>query len=284
MNDTCLYTPMGARLQWIRSTKGKDLHWLFLPGGPGLGSESLILLCNLLQLPGTIWRLDLPGDGSNTTSNNCESFSHWSSALIEAVSQFQHVIVVAHSTGGMYVLSTPKIENLLDGLILLDSAPHAEWQSSFGTMLKSASIPELEALQKKYQEAPSNEILRKMTLLSAPYLFTEKGLTEGIKMLESLPYNYEVCQWSEEHFDQTYRAQWIPQTIPTLILCGEQDLVTPSHLFAEEELFHRDNIEIKSIKNAGHFPWIENPEDVAAAFKEYCGRLDFSSDKYIETT
>jgi pimeloyl-ACP methyl ester carboxylesterase len=279
MVKTPLQTPSGARLQWIRSVEGKDFHWLFLPGGPGLGSESLILLCNLLQLPGTMWRLDLPGDGSNTTPNNYESFSHWSSALIEAVSQFKHVIVVAHSTGGMYVLSIPKIENLLDGLILLDSAPNAEWQILFGKVLNDFPIPELEILQEKYSKSPSNGALKKLTIGSAPYLFTEKGLTTGIKMLESLPYNYQACQWSEQHFDQTYQAKWIPQTIPTLILCGEQDLITPLSLFAEEEPFHRDNIEIKSIKNAGHFPWIENPEDVVAVFKEYCIRLDFSSDK-----
>ena len=226
-----------------------------------------------------MWRLDLPGDGSNTTSNNYESFSHWSSALIEAVSQFKHVILVAHSTGGMYVLSMPKIENLLDGLILLDSAPNTEWQISFGKVLKDFPVPGLEVLQEKYRKSPSNEALKKLTIGSAPYLFTEKGLTMGIKMLESLPYNYEACQWSEQHFDQTYQAKWIPQTIPTLILCGDQDLVTPPSLFAEAEQFHRDNIKVKSIKNAGHFPWIDNPEDVAAAFKEYWIRLDFSSDK-----
>jgi pimeloyl-ACP methyl ester carboxylesterase len=272
MDKTSLWTHSGARLQRVRSEEGKDLHWIFLPGGPGLGSESLILLCNILELPGTVWRLDLPGDGSNITSNNYEAFSHWSSALIEAVSQFKHVIVVAHSTGGMYVLSLPQIENYLDGLVLLDSAPNAEWQILFGKMLEAFPVPGLEALQKRYQECPNNETLKELTIASTPFLFTEKGLALGIKMLESLPYNYEACQWSQEHFDQTYQAKWFPQTIPTMILCGEQDLVTPSSLFAEEEQFHRDNIKIESIKNGGHFPWIENPKDVAAAFKSYCTR------------
>ncbi|MGH2612188.1 MAG: alpha/beta fold hydrolase, partial [Rhabdochlamydiaceae bacterium] len=224
-----------------------------------------------------IWRLDLPGDGSNTTSNNYESFSHWSSALTEAVSQFKHVILVAHSTGGMYVLSTPEVENFLDGLVLLDSAPNAEWQISFEKVLKNFPIPELEALQATYNKNPSNKALKRLTIASAPYLFTKKGLADGVKMLESLPYNYEACQWSEEHFDRTYRAKWIPQTIPTLILSGEHDLITPLRLFTEAEQFHRDHIEIKSIKNAGHFPWIENPQDVVVAFKEYCARHDFPS-------
>jgi pimeloyl-ACP methyl ester carboxylesterase len=270
-------TPSQARLQLVRSSEEKGLHWLFLPGGPGLGSESLTPLLNLLQLPGTLWRLDLPGDGSNTTSNNYESFSHWSLALIEAVGQFEHVILVAHSTGGMYALSTPEIEPLLDGLILLDAAPDAGWQLSFEHLLKKNPIPGLEALGEKYRKDPSNETLKELTIASAPYLFTKQGLAAGIKMLESLPYNYEACHWSEEHFDRTYQAKWIPQMIPTLILSGEDDLITPLRLFTESQLFHREHIEIKSIKNAGHFPWTENPEAVVAAFKEYCARQDFPS-------
>lgn len=31
----------GARLQFIKSSGDEPLNWVFLPGGPGLGSESL---------------------------------------------------------------------------------------------------------------------------------------------------------------------------------------------------------------------------------------------------
>ena len=114
-----LWTASRARLQLVHSSEGNNLDWLFLPGGPGLGSESLLPLLDILKLPGNLWQLDLPGDGSNTTSNNSDSFSHWPSALIEAVSEFDRVILVAHSTGGMYALSLPELEHLLIGLILL---------------------------------------------------------------------------------------------------------------------------------------------------------------------
>jgi pimeloyl-ACP methyl ester carboxylesterase len=268
-----LHTPSGARLQLVKSIEKKNLQWLFLPGGPGLGSESLNPLINVLQLPGTMWCLDLPGDGSNTTQNNYESFSHWSEALVEAVRHFEHVILVAHSTGGMYALSIPELEGLLDGLILLDSAPNASWQDSFMNLLKDFPIPEIPLLQERYIKNPNNEILREITIASAPYLFTEQGMEKGIKMLQFLPYNYETHLWSDQHFDNTYQARWIPKTIPTLILSGEHDLITPLKLFKELKEFHRDNIKIKSIKNAGHFPWIENPADVAAEFKEFSSQF-----------
>lgn len=81
-----LWTSLKTRLQFIKSTPGSNFNWLFLPGGPGLGSESLSSLTNKLKLPGTMWHVDLPGDGSNTTSHDKKYFSNWSLALLECVS------------------------------------------------------------------------------------------------------------------------------------------------------------------------------------------------------
>lgn len=131
MKQEYLWTHSKARLQLIRSTAGANLNWLFLPGGPGLGSESLAGLTQIVKLPGSIWHLDLPGDGSNTTSNDWESFSHWSKALLEAATALSNVILVAHSTGGMYALATPELSKVLRGLVLMDSAPDASWQEQF---------------------------------------------------------------------------------------------------------------------------------------------------------
>ncbi len=269
----CLWTESRARLKWVRSAEEQKLDWLFLPGGPGLGSESLLPLLNILKLPGNMWRLDLPGDGSNTTANSAASFSNWATALIEAVSKFDQVVLVAHSTGGMYALSLPEMEGLLYGLVLLDSAPSGQWQSLFADLVKNFPIPELEILQMKYKESPSNSALKAVTLAAAPYLFTKKGQALGVEMLSALPYNCEVYQWSEEHFDHTYQAKWVPQAIPTLILSGERDLVTPQKLFTERKEWNRSNILFKLIRDAGHFPWIENPEGVIRAFNEYMQML-----------
>lgn len=273
MPKTLFWTQSRARLQLVSSSEEGNLNWLFLPGGPGLGAESLLPLLKILQLTGKLWLLDLPGDGSNTTSNNQESFKSWPAALIEATRSFNHVILVAHSTGGMYALSLPELEKHLEGLVLLDSAPDATWQISFAEIMKKQPIPGWQALQEKYEKNPSNEALKALTLASAPYLFTKKGQSSGIESLCSLPYNYETCQWSEKHFDRTYQAQWIPKTIPTLILAGEEDQITPLKLFQNDKRFSQENIIIKSIKGAGHYPWIENPAEVAEAFNFYVHQL-----------
>jgi pimeloyl-ACP methyl ester carboxylesterase len=267
-----IFTKSHSRLRLIKNNLRSDLNWLFLPGGPGLGSESLHPLTTILELPGAMWSLDLPGDGSNHTQDDANSFSHWSHALVEAIDMFEKSVLVAHSTGGMYALATPELEKKLSGLVLMDSAPDASWKNFFGEVLAAHPIPEMLELHQQYVNNPSNEILKELTLASIPYLFTKQGLNKDISFLKTLPYNYKTCNWSAEHFDQTYIAKWIPRHLPTLIFSGEYDYVT-FDLFSNAKQFHCKNIIIKKIHNAAHFPWIENPEGVVQVFDEFARNL-----------
>jgi len=58
------FTPSGVRLR-LRARRPGRFNWLMLPGGPGIGSESLHELADTIEVPGSIWMVDLPGDGSN---------------------------------------------------------------------------------------------------------------------------------------------------------------------------------------------------------------------------
>lgn len=273
MKKSYLWTKLKARLHLVNSAPGERYNWLFLPGGPGLGSESLNGLAEILQLPGAVWHVDLPGDGSNTTTDDAKYFSYWSKALIEVTSTLENVIVVAHSSGGMFALATPELENMLTGLVLMDSAPDASWQKFFTSYVKENPLPEAEKLQAIYDKDPSNETLKKLTIACAPYFSTKNGLQEITSLLESLPFNYKTHLWASENFDQTYKARWVPQAIPTLIFAGDQDHITPLKLFLDSPDFHRENILIREIDNASHFPWLDNPQQIKNAFEEYCQRL-----------
>ncbi|CEG57299.1 alpha/beta fold hydrolase [Legionella fallonii] len=269
----CIWTSLKARLQRITQGEKDSFNWVFLPGGPGMGSESLSGLTSLLRLPGSMWHLDLPGDGSNTTENDSYYFSHWSSALADVVASLDNVILVAHSTGGMYALATPILQSWLKGLVLMDSAPNSSWQHLFSKYVQQNPIDELNNLHEQYLISPNNELLKKMVLASIPYLFSEAGLTRDLSFLENLPYNHQTCDWSAQNFDNIYQAQWIPEFIPTLIFSGENDHITPLQLFHDATQFRRNNILMKTISQAGHFPWIDNPEAVCLAFSEYCTML-----------
>ncbi|HEY5259896.1 MAG TPA: alpha/beta hydrolase [Rhabdochlamydiaceae bacterium] len=273
MTEDDRWTPLGARLQRIGPRSEQPLNWLFLAGGPGLGSESLASLTTILKLPGTLWHLDLPGDGSNTTADNKASFSHWQAALVEAVDSLPHAILAGHSTGGMYALATPTLEKKIKGLVLMDSAPNADWREPFFKKAQEMALSEVENWDKIYRESPNNETLRELNLASAPYCFTPKGMAAGRELFNDLPYNFESCQWSADHFDDTYQALWIPKELPTLIFAGDQDMICPLSTFKKVKEFHRPNILIREIPEAGHFPWVENPAAVKALFHEYAERF-----------
>lgn len=267
-----LYTTLKARLTFIRSSEG-NYNWFFLPGGPGLGSESLRDLTALLNLPGTMWHLDLPGDGSNRTENDAASFSRWSEALVEAVKLLPNVILVGHSSGGMFALATPHLKKLLKGFVLIGSAPDAGWQKAFMEYIEKHPVSDPEKIQAAYAQDPSDENLKKFTLVSIPYFSMEKNTKKMIALLNELPVNAKVHAWSEQYFDSTYKAAWCPDNMPTLILAGEYDCITPLHLFSDCKEYHRDNVLMCSIKNAAHFPWIDNPKEVTQAFMKYIEML-----------
>jgi pimeloyl-ACP methyl ester carboxylesterase len=273
MKKNIIWTKSKARLELCRTDHSHKYNWLFVPGGPGLGSESLRDLTRILDLPGTMWYLDFPGDGSNITDKD---FSHWQKALIEATQEQANVILVAHSSGGMFSLATPELEKYLAGLILMDSAPNADWQKCFIKYVSAHPIAEAKRLQKLYEENPSNDLLKQLTIACASYFSTKKSLDKIVTMMGSLPFNYKSHIWAEKNFDSTYKASWVPRSLPTMIFAGDQDPITPLNLFLESNEFQRNNILIREIKNASHFPWMDNPEEVQRLFSEYCQWLESS--------
>jgi len=264
-----LWTKAKARLQLIKTSQGENYNWLFLPGGPGLGSEYLASLTDILELPGNIWYLDLPGDGSNLTGDDTLSFSNWSEALAEAVNALENVILVAHSSGGMFALAIPQLKQNLRGLVLLDSAPDASWQHCFKEYTSQNPLPGIGDFNAELNKDPSNETMRKQILASLPYYFKTTVTKEHIELFEKLPFNYKSYLWSVNNFNDTYTAKWIPDNIPTMILGGDSDYLTPLYLFKNSTEFQTENIMFREIQNAGHFPWLENPEQVVLAFKEF---------------
>src|ERR1700759_2023358 len=77
------YTRKGVRMR-LATGNGDALNWLLLPGGPGIGSESLAELAGELDVPGSVWLVDLPGDGSNVTPMDTNPYADWPQVLLEA--------------------------------------------------------------------------------------------------------------------------------------------------------------------------------------------------------
>jgi pimeloyl-ACP methyl ester carboxylesterase len=266
-----LWTLDGGRLQFQSSHKNCAINWLFIPGGPGLGSEVLADLTQLLknQIPGAIWHFDLPNDGSNILKD--QSICNWYTAIMQAVSSLENVILVAHSTSAMFVQTMPELEEFLHGLVLIGTAPDASWQKLFSEYRKENMDAFITQVEEEYLLDPNNETLRKLLIAEAKNCFvTKQSLASGKELLNKAPINQAADKLYSKVFNsETYKATWIPQTLNTLIMNGSEDHITPLKLFGNNASYQRNNIVIKEIVGAGHYPWFENPSQITQAFENF---------------
>lgn len=268
-----LFTPSGVRLR-LRASRVGTLNWLFLPGGPGLGSESLEALVDTLALPGCAWLVDLPGDGSNIVSAalSDNAYAHWPQVLLEAARVLPNCVFVGHSTGGMYLLSVPELETHLCGLVLISAAPDASWRRHFTEMAQRNPLPEVEVTAQAFERQRTAENLRALTVAAAPWNFTPEALDAGRSLLAGLPYNVAAFDWSEQCFDTQYAAQWWPGNLPVLILSGAEDRIIAPSVW-DAPAFSGTNVLHKSVQGAAHFPWIDRPAETRAAFMDFLRML-----------
>lgn len=247
---------------------------MFLPGGPGIGSDSLRELVDTVDVPGCSWLVDLPGDGSNINGLGApaDPYSVWPRVLLEAADAVDRPVFVGHSMGGQYLLSVPALEMRLEGLVLISTAPDASWIPVFEQMRHNNPLPGVDQAMARYQSDPTNEHLRAVVVESAPWNFADHSVTEGAQMLARMPYNSRAMQWSAAHFDHSYRWAWWPRKLPTLIVSGSADRVTTQSLW-QDQRFHTPNTIWRVIAEAGHFPWIDQPTAVHDAFAALAERI-----------
>jgi pimeloyl-ACP methyl ester carboxylesterase len=264
-----LWTPSGVRLREQASRPG-ELNWLFLPGGPGIGSESLAGLAAAAGAPGVSWLVDLPGDGSNVDAPGAgaDPFARWPAVLFEAAQAVSDAVFVGHSTGGMYLLSVPELESHIAGLVLVSSAPHAGWMAAFGAMTESHPLPEVDAATAAFEQDRTDANLGRVAVASAPWNFAPGYVDAGAQLLRRMPYNVAAVDWSAEEFDNTYRATWWPTSLPTLIVSGSLDRIVDQSLWNEPR-FHQANVQHRVVDGGAHFPWVERPDLVHNAFADF---------------
>lgn len=265
------YTPSGVRMR-LHSVRDGELNWLLLPGGPGIGSESLHELADAMDVPGAIWLVDLPGDGSHTDPDRIDPFRSWPGVLVEAAQAVPHAVYAGHSTGGMYLLATPEVRQHIRGLVLLDTAPDCAWHAAYVQMTQDNPLPAFNAAVDAYERDKTLANLTTLVVASAEWNFEPAGLEAGRELLARMPYNGEAIEWSGANFDHTFAARWWPNDLPVLRVWGACDRIVSQRGWNMPE-YKSLNVLAREIPGAGHFPWIENPTAVTAAFREFAARI-----------
>lgn len=253
----------------------RTLNWLFIPGGPGCDSSSLLDLAQMLNLSGNVWLIDFPGNGSNTEGISADyDYNQWFDLMVPMVKCFENPVIVGASWGGIISLLTPELEHYLVGFVALNTTPKL-WLEAADRSAKKYQLPNFEPLMQIFIQNPSQETFDRLLDACITYYFYKKeSLQKGRELLQSVAFAYRPATWGlEKLVSINYSATWIPERVPTLVLGSEFDWMTPFELFQNDARFLRENIELCEVKEAGHFSWLDNPSEVKAAFEKFSARL-----------
>lgn len=264
-----LYNESQVRFE-LYETNGKEpFNWLFLPGGPGCDSSYLRSLIDELELPGNVWLVDLPGNGTNTQDAVDDNYDKWMELFPHVVKSLQNPILVGHSFGGMFPLMFPELENQLRGFVILNSAPSL-WLKEAVSYSKQFHLPDLSAEMNEFTLNPNQKTFEAALNACMPYYFPKSTLEKGQKLLAKTTCQFRpAVWWQRKALEMNFSAKWIPQNTPTLIVGGKYDCIAPFSLFEHDQRFHRRNITMVFIEDAGHMPWVENPQAVRTAFDQF---------------
>lgn len=230
-------------------------NWILIPGGPGMGPEYLSELFGRVELKGSIWTFDILGDEAEG----------WKRSLLEAAERLNPALIFGHSFGGMLALSTKGLEKHIAGLILADSDP-VNW-------LKDCAEPpiprsEMEAWGKRFHDAPSDLLYKEFFSAIAPYYFSKESLRAGRELIERNSYSYRTFLTGDERFFSSYEVAIDLQPIPVFCLAGERDIITPMKVYQRSSRFtEKKDVRYFSIPGGGHFPWVENFQEVSGVLK-----------------
>jgi pimeloyl-ACP methyl ester carboxylesterase len=271
--DTTSYlTQDGYRIVLNSDQNNSNLNWLFLPGGPGLGSQYLDDFSEELKLPGKTFLIDFPGDGSNRLDHAAITWDRWKKGLIKLTEEFIPCVLVTHSFSGMVALSIPELEERLTGIVLMNTTPNKEFYAKRQEAQEKYCLPDLSEVVDKYRSNPNDVNFKKFLNVYKYYFFLPDEMSKGEKLLAACAINSECYQWSR-NFYSSYESKWVPKKIPCMLVTSQYDYIFPAELFLNMKEYHRKNIDIFNVENAGHFPWLNHFDEIKNRFHGFAKKL-----------
>lgn len=241
-----------------------EQQWLLLPGGPGLASTYMRALVTAINCPGRYSSIDLPGNGAH--DRQFTRFDEWSRLLQNSLHKYKRgkMTLVAHSFGAIFALNIPALASIVDRLVLIGLPPigdkrllhHAELASK--GIISRRGLPPVDEVLKNYHAQQTDAAFRQLLASDSicQYYFPPNSLRAGQQMLENLEVNHRPYDWSLQGFKPTFKLP----NIPILIIGGSEDPVTPISAILDSSILDGcSNVKTCVIKDAGHFPWFDDP-------------------------
>jgi pimeloyl-ACP methyl ester carboxylesterase len=220
---------------------------VFLHGAGGTHQHWLYQVRDLTPSP--TYALDLPGHGrSEGPGRDCiTAYGDWVVAFLDAAG-LERAVLVGHSMGGG---------------IALDLALRVPWRlAGLGLVATGARLRVAPAILEALQQDPEAAVQLISEWAFGPETPAEMARL-GRRQMQAIPPDiihgdFVAC----DTFDVMQQVDQI--AIPTLVLCGTRDILTP----AKYSVYLRDHLQdatLQLVEGAGHMVMVERPGAVVQA-------------------
>jgi pimeloyl-ACP methyl ester carboxylesterase len=197
--------------------------------------------------------IDLPGHGSSP-GEGCRSVKDYRDLCRDSLGNagISRFLLAGHSMGGAIAMSFAlAYPEMTEGVVLV------------GTGVRLRVLPEiLDGIKVDYETTVRRIVGHAYSEKTSPKT-REEGVKEMLKCDAEVMYNdFYAC----DHFDLMGSIGALE--VPTLILCGRDDRLTPP---AYSEYMHRKirGSSLVLVEDAGHMVMLEKPQAVNKAIKEF---------------
>lgn len=236
---------------------GKNPSLLFVHGAGGT-AEIWEAQVSAFQGKHAVFRLDLPGHGGSEGrgEDRISAYAEWVRLASEKLFRSESFVLVGHSMGGAITLQlslTPP--KGLKGIVLVGSGAKLAVTRAIFQMLSENPEAFFESLD-RFAFSPA-----------APQAVRDRIIHLTRQCPPALLFDdFKAC----DRFDLRNRLSEI--TLPALVLCGEEDQLTPVKYsrYLHENL---SDSRLVTIPEAGHMVMAEQPDPLNTAIESFLGSL-----------
>lgn len=270
-------TVNGARLYYELLGDEGNPALVLLHGGPGVGDcRDQVRDYGALQDEYRLLFYDARGSGR---SDDKPPYTHdqWVADVDELTRQvgIDRFALLGHSYGGIvaqeYALRS---QDRLTHLVLVDTAPSTVENEESIRRALSAGLPGIEEgwLRKLFEgRVDSNEEMHEMWELLLP-LYFEGPFDPSLpkEMADQTYFHYETHNFAFSVNNPSYdiRPRLGEIKIPTLVVCGSKDWITPLST-SKEIAAGIPNSVLEVFEQSGHFPMVEEPERFLSVLRTF---------------
>ena len=264
------YTMSLLKLQLIR--KGTTpTSLIFFLGGPGLSWHCFERLINSLEIDCSIYGIIY----NQVSSTESTYFDEMRFELILLLQTIPNPILVTHSFSSMFVLSLRRLPSL-KGLVLISPAIDNTYLIDLPQRIKAYTTFDGTEIAAHFWMNPSDISYAEYFKELLPFYFRPNYLEEGLFMLNQCNFSHIPYLLCIQHFFPTF-TQSYPSEVPTLIISGDDDHICPPNLFKDSFILKGNNVKLKIIPNAGHFPWIDSLDATLVTLSVWHDTLSISN-------